>query len=82
MSTPLNTTATVPLIRSGSRDAEDHQSGSWSIVEAMRRVWRNWSRRMKERAALADLAENEELLKDVGLSRAQVLFEVDKPFWK
>lgn len=38
-----------------------------------------WLERAQERHALASLSDSQ--LKDVGLSRADVQGEVDKPFW-
>lgn len=40
----------------------------------------DWQRRARERQHLAYLSEAD--LKDVGLSRADILRETDKPFWR
>jgi len=37
---------------------------------------------MKQRAALADLAEDKHLLDDIGLSRREALDEADRSFWQ
>jgi uncharacterized protein YjiS (DUF1127 family) len=81
MSTPIDTTTSVPLIRSGCRNAEAHQSGSWAAVATILRLWGVWVGRARQRDTLADLAENEHLLKDIGLIRDETLDEVNKPFW-
>jgi uncharacterized protein YjiS (DUF1127 family) len=83
MSTPFDTTASVPLVRPGRRVADGHQSGSWTMpAAAMLRLWRVWIDRVRQREALVDLAQNEHLLKDIGLTRDEALDEVNKPFWK
>lgn len=82
MSTLFHTTTGAPLIRPGLQVTEGHQSGSWGLLAAAHRAWRIWKRRMKERAALSDLAGDKHLLDDIGLSRNQALDEADKPFWR
>lgn len=41
------------------------------------RVVREWRRRARSRAELADRT-----LRDIGLTRADVWAEIDKPFWR
>ncbi len=41
---------------------------------------REWHRRSRDRAALARL--DERTLQDIGLSRAEAQFIVNKPFWR
>ena len=44
---------------------------------------RVWSARSRERRALRELAElGDHFLKDIGISREQVLREAAKPFWQ
>jgi uncharacterized protein YjiS (DUF1127 family) len=44
---------------------------------------RIWSARSRERRALRELAElDDHFLKDIGVSRGQVLREAAKPFWQ
>ena len=44
---------------------------------------RIWSARSRERRALRELAElGDHFLKDIGISREQVLREAAKPFWQ
>jgi uncharacterized protein YjiS (DUF1127 family) len=38
--------------------------------------------RRRQRERLAELAQDEHLLKDVGLTREQALYEGEKPFWR
>jgi len=82
MSTPLNPTTSVPLIRLGRRVADGHQSGSWATLAAIVRLWSRWADHARQRDALADLVENEHLLNDIGLTRDDVLDEINKPFWR
>jgi uncharacterized protein YjiS (DUF1127 family) len=81
MSTLFNTTTSVPLIRHGPCAAPDHQSGSWAALVAIVRLWGRWVGRARQRDALADLIDNEHLLDDIGLTRDDVLDEINKPFW-
>jgi uncharacterized protein YjiS (DUF1127 family) len=39
-----------------------------------------WHRRRRDRAELATL--DERMLRDIGVSRAEVLHEINKPFWR
>jgi uncharacterized protein YjiS (DUF1127 family) len=41
---------------------------------------REWRRRMRDRARLAEL--DERMLKDIGLTRADAEFLINKPFWR
>ena len=53
------------------------------LLEAARRAVRTlltWQERDRQRHALAQL--DARMLKDVGLSRAEVALEVRKPFWQ
>ena len=44
------------------------------------RAFRTWSERSRQRHALAGL--DDAILKDIGLSRADIEFEAAKPFWR
>lgn len=46
---------------------------AWSLV-------REWRRRARSRTELAAL--DDRTLRDIGLSRADVWSEIDKPFWR
>ena len=50
-----------------------------AVVLAVRTVML-WGERRRQRQALAGL--DDAMLKDIGLSRADALFEADKPFWR
>jgi uncharacterized protein YjiS (DUF1127 family) len=41
---------------------------------------REWHRRSRDRAALASF--DDRLLRDIGVSRIDVLVEINKPFWR
>jgi len=53
-------------------------SGSWAA--SLLRYILTWSERVRQRRAL--LALDDWVLKDIGLSRAEVMRESDKPFWQ
>jgi len=44
--------------------------------------WLRWSERNRQRAALRDLADDQHLLNDLGLTRQQALDEANRPFWE
>jgi uncharacterized protein YjiS (DUF1127 family) len=50
---------------------------AWSLTIA---VLREWRRRSRERAELAQL--DDRMLRDIGVSRGDVLAEINKPFWR
>ena len=53
-----------------------------SIVAPLIRVWRRLDQLAKLRASRQQLAElDDALLKDIGISRAQALFEASRPAW-
>ena len=52
-------------------------SGAVSRIPATLREWR---RRVHDRARLAEL--DERMLKDIGLTRADAEFLINKPFWR
>lgn len=57
--------------------------GRTSFAEQISSVWHTlalWHERARERRALAELPA--ELLKDIGVSRAEAMREAQKPFWK
>jgi len=79
MSTLLSYAASAPPTRSGRSDAGRHQSSSWlvSFSAPLRWVERRW-----QRNALSEIIDEPRTLNDVGLTREQVLREVNKPFWR
>jgi len=43
-------------------------------------VMREWYRRSRERTQLASL--DDRMLRDIGVTRGEVLAEINKPFWR
>ena len=43
-------------------------------------MWREWRRRARDRAELANL--DDRMLKDIGLTRGDAEFLSNKPFWR
>lgn len=64
--------------------AKTFAAGLWTLPEALARrgfmLLLLWTRRDRQRRELAHLTEHQ--LRDVGLSRADLLAEADKPFWR
>ena len=50
------------------------------LVVRLRRVFRKWCRRMREREQLARLSDLD--LRDIGLTPAEAWAEFSKPFWR
>jgi uncharacterized protein YjiS (DUF1127 family) len=50
------------------------------LLRAGAALLRSWRARMEERAFLETLSERE--LRDIGLTRGDRRYEVDKPFWR
>jgi uncharacterized protein YjiS (DUF1127 family) len=55
----------------------NHGSGFWAQVEETVHTWRE---RMRNRRELARWTDRD--LHDVGVSRSDVMFETEKPFWR
>ena len=53
---------------------------AFTILGRVRQQLAAWSARRQERAQLLTLDDHE--LKDIGISRAQALFEHDQPIWR
>ena len=68
-----NFTVGYPLRSPGS-------AGIAGGVAAALRLVRLWRRRARDRALLA--AFDNRMLRDVGVTRAEVTREIDKPFWR
>jgi uncharacterized protein YjiS (DUF1127 family) len=43
-------------------------------------VLREWRRRSRDRSALA--AFDDRMLRDIGITRGELLAEINKPFWR
>jgi uncharacterized protein YjiS (DUF1127 family) len=54
-----------------------HGSGFWAQVEETIHTWRERTRNRRELAQWTDRD-----LHDVGVSRSDVMFETEKPFWR
>jgi uncharacterized protein YjiS (DUF1127 family) len=63
-------------------DARGNRASGW--VERCRRHIARWITRSRQRQALRDIAEANDLhlLKDIGVSRQEAFNEADKPFWR
>ena len=81
MSTPFSITDSLRLIRNRPTVDRD-QSSSWLRWAALLNEWLRWSERSRLRAALRDLAEDQHLLDDLGLTRQEAIDEATKPFWR
>ena len=82
MSTTFVETASLPLPWRARAVDPAHQSSSWPDLARAQRLVRRWVQRRAQRTALRDLAANDHLLADIGLTRAQALREAGKPFWR
>jgi len=47
---------------------------------AFNQIFATWRRRARERRELASL--DHRTIRDLGLSRSEILFEANKPFWR
>lgn len=81
MSTPFSSTHSLhpgrrrPAIRR-------YQSNSWPGWAALLNGLLCWTEQSRQRAALRDLADDQHLLADLGLTRQEVLDEANKPVWQ
>ena len=82
MSTVFGTAAALRLSPPARAALADHQWNSWRFVTAPSRLVRLWAERRDQRRALGELATEQHLLDDLGLTRAQALHEAGKPFWR
>jgi uncharacterized protein YjiS (DUF1127 family) len=68
--------------RLSPQSAQLHQE---NLGRAIHYPWPGWLglwERQLERRALRDVADDAHQLRDLGLTRQQVLEEADKPFWR
>ena len=83
MSKPLVQGSIRTLVHSPGGYARVQQDCSPTSLVSWMDTVRIWSARSRERRALRELAElDDHFLKDVGVSRGQVLREAAKPFWQ
>lgn len=65
------------------RGAARRRAAEGTLARAAARIAtavREWRRRMGDRARLAEL--DDRMLKDIGLTRADAEFLINKPFWR
>ena len=53
-----------------------------SALSAWLNTVATWTARSRQRSVLRDLAQEERLLSDIGVTREQALREADKLFWR
>jgi uncharacterized protein YjiS (DUF1127 family) len=82
MSTLLNDALSIPRPPGADRALRGHQSDYGPLPAARWREWWQWSERQRQRIALRELADDQHLLDDLGITREQALDEADKPFWR
>ncbi len=79
----------IPLwvIRGSGSAAEirqqDHRRQSYPLARrlaGLRSQLRSWRERRRSRAALASF--NDRMLRDIGITRADADYEMNKPFWR
>ncbi len=67
----------VDVVHHRLTNSHPHRAPAMTRLAAILKVWR---RRVRERGQLARLDERE--LHDIGLSRAAIHDEINKPFWR
>jgi uncharacterized protein YjiS (DUF1127 family) len=63
------TAVRIPMVRGGGR-----------AFHSLVLTWREWRRRVHDRRELAGLSD--EMLHDIGISRAEALYLANRPFWR
>jgi uncharacterized protein YjiS (DUF1127 family) len=81
MSTIFGETTSFPLTGPPRVGFASPQWDSWRAF-APSRVLRVWAERRNQRKTLGELAGEQHLLDDIGLTRAQAFREAAKPFWQ
>jgi uncharacterized protein YjiS (DUF1127 family) len=79
MSTLLGYDTSAPPARSIGSGTGYHQSSSW---RALLHAPLDWLERRWRRQSLSDLIDNPRTLNDIGLTRDDVLREINRPFWR
>lgn len=82
MSILLTDAWSMPQTATADPAAPLNQSNSGISPGARRPGWWNLLNRPLQRMALRDIADDPHLLRDIGLSREDVLREAAKPFWR
>lgn len=72
-----------PHLRSPGRPVASHRrDGAHRVVRLLEEVWKTvlrWHELRRQRRALLELSD--EVLKDIGISRADAMREAGRPFW-
>ena len=74
---------TIPLAPAVPGQRLGRRTVTWRPLDLLRHTFaalREWRRRAHGRTALARL--DDRMLRDIGLTRADALREIDKPFWR
>ena len=82
MSTMITDFFSFPATPAHDPPARLHPPTSGPAPVIRWRGWSSWAARRRQRRTLRDLAEDEHLLDDLGLTREQALNEAAKPFWR
>ena len=82
MSFLLTDAQAIPPVQAADQVLPLHQFRSCSPPAIRRHGWWSWLDRQHERKGLRKIADDPHLLKDLGLTREQVLREATKPFWR
>jgi uncharacterized protein YjiS (DUF1127 family) len=70
--------ARQPLDRNGTKHIRLNAALQWAVG-----LLRRWRERMRSRRQLAGLCHlDDHILKDIGLTRSELLYEANKPFWQ
>jgi uncharacterized protein YjiS (DUF1127 family) len=75
----MNTTLTSKCSLAGAA-APRRERRAGPVATLLLDLLSSWLRRARERRALQGLDDG--MLKDIGLTRADIEFEVHKPFWR
>jgi uncharacterized protein YjiS (DUF1127 family) len=76
----MSTTLASKCTLAGAAGSSKARRAAGPIVTPLLALFSIWLRRARERRQLH--AFDEAMLKDIGLTRADVEFEVHKPFWR
>ncbi len=80
MAQSMNTASTGASARASQGASNGYGNGFGRALVALFDTVADWSERRRQRRALQALPDH--LLHDIGVSRAEVAQEADKPFWK
>lgn len=58
------------------------ENSAADMISRYRSIVARWLARRRTRIALCDIADDDHLLRDIGVSRPAALREADKPFWR